>query len=135
MQHIGPAAITTADDVDTLQFDWGTLQMLSDPHSTGADSSSFGLVHVHPGSGHARHNHPEADEIIFVRSGTGTQMLDDKDPVAIGPGDAIYIPKGVYHATQNTGEESLELIIVYTPAGPEQIFRDMEESTIIPADG
>ncbi len=133
MQHFGPAAIARADDVDTLQFDWGTVQMLSDGRSTGAESFSFGLVHIAPGDGHARHNHPDADEVIFVRAGTGTQMLDDEAPTEIGPGDCIFVPKGVYHATENTGTEPMELIVVYTPAGPEALFREMDECTVIPA--
>jgi oxalate decarboxylase/phosphoglucose isomerase-like protein (cupin superfamily) len=133
MQHFGSAVLTRADDVDTLQFDWGALKMLSDPHSTGAESFSFGTVNIAPGEGHERHNHPDADEVIFVRSGTGTQMLDDEEPVAIGPGDCIYVPKGVYHATQNTGWDTLRLVVVYTPAGPEDIFRAMDECTVIPA--
>lgn len=133
MQQFGPAAITRTDDVDTLQFDWGTVQMLSDGRSTGAESFSFGLVRIQPGDGHARHNHPNADEVIFVRAGTGTQMLDDEEPAAISPGDCIFVPKGVYHATENTGTEPMELIVVYTPAGPEELFREMEECTVIPA--
>jgi oxalate decarboxylase/phosphoglucose isomerase-like protein (cupin superfamily) len=133
MQQFGSAVLTRADDVDTLQFDWGALKMLSDPHSTGAESFSFGTVNIAPGTGHERHNHPDADEVIFVRSGTGMQMLDDEEPVAIGPGDCIFVPKGVYHATENTGWETLRLIVVYTPAGPEDLFRAMDECTVIPA--
>lgn len=133
MQQFGPAALTRADDVDTLQFDWGTVQMLSDGRSTGAESFSFGLVRIAPGEGHTRHNHPDADEVIFVRSGTGTQMLDDEAPVEIESGDCLYVPKGVYHATENTGTAPMELIVVYTPAGPEALFRGMDECTVIPA--
>ena len=132
MQEFGSATITRADDADTLQFDWGTLKMLSDPHSSGAERFSFGMVSIQPGDGHARHNHPDSDEVIFVVAGTGTQMLNDEDPAAIGPGDCIYIPKGMYHATQNTGWEAMKLIIVYAPAGPEDVLRGMDDCTIVP---
>ena len=90
------------------------------------------MVSIQPGDGHARHNHPDSDEVIFVVAGTGTQMLNDEDPADIGPGDCIYIPKGVYHATQNTGWEAMKLIIVYAPAGPEDVFRGMDDCTIVP---
>jgi oxalate decarboxylase/phosphoglucose isomerase-like protein (cupin superfamily) len=134
MKTFGDATITQADDVDTLQFDWGRIKMLSDHRSTGAERSSFGLVSLQPGEGHERHNHPDSNEIIFVLSGEGTQMLNDEDPVEIGAGDCIYIPEGVYHATQNTGWEPLRLIIAYTPPGPGEVFRGMEECTVLPAD-
>jgi oxalate decarboxylase/phosphoglucose isomerase-like protein (cupin superfamily) len=135
MQEFGPAVITEAADVDTLQFDWGTIQMLSDGHSTGAESSSFGLVHIEPGDGHERHNHPGSDEIIYVLVGTGEQMLNDEEAVAIGPGDCMYIPSGVYHGTENTGGEVMRLLVVYTPAGPEEQFRGMDACTIVPPEG
>ena len=42
-----------------------------------------------PGQGHERHNHPDADEILYVLAGAGDQMVDDGDPFAgaAGPGD------------------------------------------------
>ena len=124
-QQLGAGVITTGADVETLAFDWGMVRMLSEPQVTGARRHSFGMAEVLPGGGHERHNHPGAEEIIYVLSGEGEQMVDDQPPVHIGPGACVFIPDGVYHSTLNTGNEALRLLIIYAPAGPEQMLRDI----------
>jgi oxalate decarboxylase/phosphoglucose isomerase-like protein (cupin superfamily) len=133
MQKFNDCTITYNEDVDSLMFDWGTIHSLSDAHVTGSKSISFCSVAVEPGKGHSRHNHPDADEIIYVISGEGIQMLDDHDPVAVKPGACIWVPKGIYHSTLNTGAGTLQLVVAYIPAGSEQLLRTMEGVKIIPA--
>ena len=135
MKRVGNCTVTRADDVDTLAFDWGKIYMLSEARVTGAQSFSFGLVELTAGQGHVRHNHPDADEVIYFLSGEGEQMLDDKDTVPVKAGDCIWIPKGVYHSTVNRGEDAMRLIVVYAPAGAEQALRDDPAVEIIPAEG
>jgi oxalate decarboxylase/phosphoglucose isomerase-like protein (cupin superfamily) len=133
MQKFNDCTITYNEDVDSLVFDWGTIHSLSDAHVTGSQSISFCSVSVEPGKGHSRHNHPDADEIIYVISGEGEQMLDDHDPVPVKPGACIWVPKGIYHSTLNTGTGMLELVVAYIPAGAEQVLRTLEGVKIIPA--
>jgi oxalate decarboxylase/phosphoglucose isomerase-like protein (cupin superfamily) len=133
MQRLGAGVITTTQDVDGLEFDWGKIYFLSEPAVTGASRFSFGLVELAEGKGHARHNHPGAEEIIYVVSGKGEQMLDDQPAVKVGPGSSIYIPADVYHSTLNTGTETLKLIVVYSPAGPERLLRDIPGCKVVPA--
>jgi oxalate decarboxylase/phosphoglucose isomerase-like protein (cupin superfamily) len=123
MKTIGRCKITRKEDVDQLEFDWGKLNFLSDEPTTGAKSFSFGVVELAVGKGHTRHNHPGVDEIIYVVSGEGDQMLDDQEPVRVKAGDSIWIPKDIYHSTINRGSEAMQLIVVYSPAGPEQLLR------------
>ena len=131
MQDFGNGMITTEDDVDTLAFDWGTIHMLAEERVTGGQTMSFGRVVLAPGKGHIRHNHPHADEVIYCVNGVGEQMINDKNPVALNPGDSCWIPKGVYHSTINASEsEPLELIVVYAPAGAEQALREAPDVTI-----
>ncbi len=132
MQKLGVGTITTAADVDTLAFDWGTIHMLSEPLVTGAQRHSFGVTEVLPGGGHGRHNHPGAEEIIYVLSGEGEQMVDDQPPVRIGPGSCVFIPDGVYHSTYNVGSASMRLIIIYAPAGSERLLREIPGCQILP---
>ncbi|MEZ4679562.1 MAG: cupin domain-containing protein [Caldilineaceae bacterium] len=132
MQRLGSGTITTTADVDTLAFDWGTIHMLSEPLVTGAQRHSFGVTEVLPGGGHGRHNHPGAEEIIYVLSGEGEQMVDDQPPVRIGPGSCVFIPDGVYHSTFNVGSESMRLIIIYAPAGSERLLREIPGCQILP---
>jgi oxalate decarboxylase/phosphoglucose isomerase-like protein (cupin superfamily) len=133
MEKPGAGVITTTKDVDSLEFDWGQIHFLSEPAVTGARGFSFGLVDLAAGKGHARHNHPGSEEIIYVVSGRGEQMVDDRPAVAVTAGSSIYIPADVYHSTLNTGTETLKLIVVYSPAGPERLLRDIPGCKVVPA--
>ena len=93
------------------------------PETNGATRFSGGVVDLRRGQGHTRHNHPGAEEIIFVISGNGEQMVEDPDgnPVVqkVGPGCTIYVPESRFHSTLNTGDGPMQLFVVYSPAGPE----------------
>lgn len=132
MQTSGRGAVVYADDVETIAFDWGKIRMLSEPMVTNAERFSFGVVELAPGKGHERHNHAGAEEIIYVVRGQGQQMIDDQPPITVGPGASIFIPADVYHSTVNTGMEPLHLIIVYAPAGPERLLRDIPGAEVLP---
>jgi len=112
--------LVTPGDVPTMTFGWGSIKWFVTPHAIQGASSSLGEVIVNPGAGHARHNHPDADEVIYVLSGEGKQMVDDGEPFAIKEGDSVYIPKGVWHSTDNTAWRPLRLIVTYTPGGAEK---------------
>ena len=133
MQKFNDCTITYNNDVDSLVFDWGTIHMLSDERVTGSKSISFSTVALEQGKGHIRHNHPDADEIIYFVSGEGEQMVDDHPAVKCSGGACVWIPKAVYHSTINTGSSSLMLVVAYIPAGSEQALRLDPAVTIIPA--
>ena len=135
MQKVGSGYITSTRDVDRLEFDWGKIHFLSEPAVTDAKGFSFGVVDLAPGKGHARHNHPGSEEIIYVVSGQGEQMVDDRPPVKVGPGSSIYIPADIYHSTLNTGNQPMQLIVVYSPAGPERLLRDIPGCKVMPVPG
>jgi oxalate decarboxylase/phosphoglucose isomerase-like protein (cupin superfamily) len=132
MQKLGSGVITTAQDVDCLEFDWGKIRFLSEPAVTQAERFSFGIVELAEGKGHARHNHPGSEEIIYVMSGEGEQMVDDQPAVQVGPGSSIYIPADVYHSTLNTGTGTMKLVVVYSPAGPERLLREIPGAKVVP---
>lgn len=134
MDRLGRGYIVYGEDVDTLRYDWGDIKILSEPDVTGSESISVGMVVLAPGKGHERHNHPDSDEILFIISGKGEQMIDDEPAVEVGPGASIYIPKGVFHSTINTGWEPLRLLAVYTPSGPEDVLRGLPDVEIVLAD-
>ena len=125
------------DDVDNFGFDWGKLALTVGPDVNEARQFSAGVVFVPPGQGHARHNHPGAEEIIFIIKGSGEQMVEDEagNPVTrdVGPGCTVFIPESRFHATQNTGDEPMEIFVVYSPAGPENALRELPDFHIIPA--
>lgn len=123
-------------DVSTFAFDWGRLALTVAPEVNGASRFSGGVVDLQKGQGHARHNHPGAEEIIFVISGAGEQMVEDERGDAIvrqvGPGCTIYVPESRYHSTTNTGDGPMQLFVVYSPAGPEQALRELPDFRLEP---
>lgn len=114
MTQMGPIA---PDSVPTATFEWGVSKWLVTP-ATGA-ALTAGVAVLQPGLGHGRHNHPDSEEILYVISGDGSQMVDDAPPFPLAAGDVVYVPAGIYHATYSASWEPLRLFVVHNPAGAE----------------
>ena len=121
MQAVDPNAIPTQT------FDWGAIKWFVTPDATEGAGITFGEVVLLPGRGHDRHNHPESEEILYVLSGEGEQMLDDGEPFTVKPGDSIYVPTAVFHSTRNTGWEPMRLLAFYNPGGPEKALEGLPD--------
>ena len=117
----------------TQTFDWGVIKWLVSPDLTPGANITFGQVVLLPGEGHTRHNHPDAEEILYVLSGVGEQMVDDKPAFAVRAGDTIYIPTAIFHSTVNTGWEPLVLLAIYNPGGAERALKDLPDFRSHPA--
>ena len=121
MPAVDPSALPTQT------FEWGSIKWLVSPESADGAGITFGEVVLSPGRGHDRHNHPESEEILYVLSGEGEQMVDDGEPFAVGPGDTIYVPTAVFHSTRNTGWAPLRLLALYNPAGAEKALAGLPD--------
>jgi oxalate decarboxylase/phosphoglucose isomerase-like protein (cupin superfamily) len=119
--------------LSTDQFDWGLIKWVVAPSNTPGAVMTMGEVALLPGKGHDRHNHPDAEEILYVLSGVGKQMVGDEEPFDVSAGDVIFVPTGVFHSTLNTGWETLRLIAIYNPGGSEVALRDLPDYRSIPA--
>lgn len=117
--------------VETQVFDWGNLKWLSSPRATDARKFSMGVVLLRPGEGHATHAHPGTEEILYVVSGVGKQTVQDEE-ADLKPGMLVFIPEGVEHSTFNTGWETLKLVAVYAPPGPEEALREAPDCSVLP---
>ena len=76
MSKLAGRRFVTPASVETQVFDWGTIKWLSEPRVTATERFTMGVVLLQPGKGHARHNHPGTEEILYVVSGQGKQMID-----------------------------------------------------------
>lgn len=125
----------TPADVDAFGFDWGHLAVVLGPQVNGAQKFSAAVVTVPPGQGHSRHNHPGAEEIIYILEGRGEQMVEDEDGAAhteqVGPGTCVFIPESRYHSTLNTGTTEMKIFVVYAPHGPEEALRTLPDFRLI----
>lgn len=108
-------------------LDWGALKWLVTPDDVPDAGLTFGEVLLLPGKGHDRHNHPESEEILYVLSGEGDQMLEDggENWFPVRAGDTIYVPKAMFHATINRGWQPMRLLAIYNPGGAERVLRDL----------
>jgi mannose-6-phosphate isomerase-like protein (cupin superfamily) len=81
---------------------------------TGSQEFMAGITIFEPGESSSYHIHPESEEINLVIAGSGL-VVSEGEEAAFGPGQAMWVPKGVYHQHKNTGSEPLQLLWVYTP--------------------
>src|SRR5579863_3240697 len=79
MARFAGRRFVTPATVETQVFDWGTIKWLSEPRVTGTDRFTAGVVILEPGKGHTRHNHPGVEEILYIISGEGDQMVEVPD--------------------------------------------------------
>ncbi len=88
-------------------------------HNAGATLVAFGQT-TYPGAAdglgatHELHYHPHAEEVVLVMDGRAVQVIGD-EAIALGPGDACFIPKGVPHKITATSPE--DLVIYWVLAG------------------
>lgn len=126
----------TPGDVDAYGFDWGHLLVVLGPKVNGAQKFSAAVVTLPPGKGHTRHNHPDAEEIIYILEGTGAQMVEDAAGTPhteqVQPGTCVFIPESRFHATLNTGAVEMKIFVVYSPTGPEEVLRTLPDFRLIP---
>lgn len=126
-------------DVDAFGFDWGQLSVVLGPKVNGAQKFSAAVVTVPPGQGHARHNHPGAEEIIYILEGEGAQMVEDEAGTPhteqVRPGCCVFIPESRFHSTLNTGSADMRIFVVYAPAGPEEVLTTLPDFRLIPRKG
>lgn len=135
MKEIKKLTFVEEADVETQVFDWGKLIWLSEPRVTKAEKFSAGIVILNQGKGHTRHNHPGCEEILYIISGEGLQIVESDDGVLerkVVPGILVHIPPDVYHSTVNTGKDLMRIIAIYAPPGPERELREMKGVKLIP---
>ncbi len=128
-----PSKLIDPTALPTLTFDWGVIKPLVARANTEQPAMSLMHVVLLPGKGHERHNHPDADEILYVLAGQGEQMVDDAATFPVSAGQAIFIPTGAFHSTVNTGWQPLALLAIYSPAGPEETLRQLPDFREVPA--
>ena len=81
------------------------------------------------------HSHDHYEETIYGLHGTLTWTVDGQ-PVDVGPGQALCIPRGAIHRFDNHGEAEAKVLCIISPGaiGP-QYFRDVAEVMTASAGG
>lgn len=76
------------------------------------------------GSGPPRHIHAGEDETFVVITGTCKVWIAGEERLA-GPGESVFIPRGIEHTFKVVGDEPSRHLVILTPGGFEGFFADM----------
>ena len=66
-------------------------------------------------------------EAFYVLSGE-LEILDGGHTFIAGPGDFVFIPRGIRHRFKNTGVHGARLLFLFTPGGEQGVFTHGDEA-------
>ncbi len=75
-----------------------------------------------PGQGTSVHCHPRKETALLCLTGSGHMRLLDREQ-AVRAGDIVFLGKGVFHGTENAGQDDLHLIEVEVPRNKLDLVR------------
>ena len=114
-----------SDEIDTLAYDAGTLRFLASSENTNGAWSLLEVIEM-PGYKTNLHRHNHTDEAFYVLEGELTARINDT--ISEYPaGSYILIPRGTPHAQGNRGRAPAKILLMMTPGGFEQSFKDRVE--------
>lgn len=67
------------------------------------------------------HSHDHFEETIYGIEGVLTWTVDGQ-PIDVGPGQALCIPRGAVHRFDNNGTRDAKMLCIITPAAIDQAF-------------
>ena len=106
---MGAVSVVALGEVDPIELPQGSWsRMLVTEGRVGGNAASLGYSVFTPGTELAPVRH-ETEEVAYVVSGSGELRLDG-EAVPFGPGHALHIPAGIWHAVANTGDEDVVMV-------------------------
>jgi quercetin dioxygenase-like cupin family protein len=102
-----------------------TITFLLESHESGGSAAVFEFEVPAGANLGAAHSHDRYDETIYGLDGVLTWTVDGV-PTEVGPGEALFIPRGVVHHFDNLGDLDARALAIVTPGllGPEY-FREV----------
>ncbi|MBN1564969.1 MAG: cupin domain-containing protein [Anaerolineae bacterium] len=85
-----------------------SIRWLIDDDHDGAPVYSLRMIEVEPGGHTPRHTHPYEHE-NFVIEGAGRVWINGGWQ-ALKPGDVVFVPGGMEHTYENTGETTFKFL-------------------------
>jgi mannose-6-phosphate isomerase-like protein (cupin superfamily) len=73
------------------------------------------------------HVHSQEDELFYVLEGEHVVTRGDEE-FQLGPGEAIFLPREVPHAQRRVVPGEGRQLVICTPGGFEQFFRDLADA-------
>jgi mannose-6-phosphate isomerase-like protein (cupin superfamily) len=91
------------------------IRPLIDRTTSRVELCSLAEETLPPGAAVGRHFHAATEEVYYITAGRG-RMTVGSETREVGPGDAVYIPRGAAHTLANTGAEPMTILLVCGPA-------------------
>ena len=101
--------------MQTIEMGALTLRFLHSKHDTNGSIDMFEMELQPGGRMPVPHCHTSWDEAAYGLAGTTTWTIDGKT-IEVGPGQSVFIPRGIVHAFNNTGTVPAKCLSVLTPA-------------------
>ena len=111
--------------LDFTAHDWGRVGNLCVPANTGAKQLTILEARLLPGKGHDFHKHPDQEEALFVVAGDVEQWVDRKKQL-LKPGDTVFVPAGMVHASFNVGNGEARILAIFGPSIGEAGFEAVD---------
>jgi len=99
-----------------------TFILKVDPKNGGSSHLVFFTAEIRPGGAIDAHRHPNADEILFLQTGTARVHLGDavRD---VHAGATVFIPADTWISASNMGSDPVNLVVVFSAPGFEEFMR------------
>lgn len=108
--------IVKLNEVQGMTFPAGrTTTVLTGNNLLPTKNFTAGYVIIDPKGKVPSHNHPNEEVYIFVK-GTGKMKVGSEEEM-VAAVSAVYIEPNVNHSLQNTGDEEMIMIFIFSPAG------------------
>ena len=102
-------------EVGSVQLPGRAHKMIIGPANFGpAERMCFGVADFPPQQHAPSHVHLEQEEILYVLTGSG-EFYFDGVPEPVRPGTCVYVPPGVEHSINNTSDEVLKVVYIFSP--------------------
>jgi quercetin dioxygenase-like cupin family protein len=100
-----------------------TFILKVDPKNGGSSHLVLLTASIPVGEKIDTHRHPEADEILFLQTGTARVHLGDSVRV-VHAGATVFIPAGAWISADNVGSAAVKLVAIFSAPGFEDSMRD-----------
>jgi mannose-6-phosphate isomerase-like protein (cupin superfamily) len=107
---------------ELVRFGDATILVRASGQSTGGALSLF--EELPPMIDTPRHLHANEDELFYVLEGEHVIEVGDEEH-RVGPGAAVFAPRGVPHAQRRVVPGEGRLLIMTVPGGFDGFFRDL----------
>ena len=92
------------------------VKWLITKETMGTTKTVVGRTFFPPGSKHALHRHPNAEEWEYIISGEGIKHVG-KDSIVMRAGDLVFCPQNEYHGLENPAGNTEPLVTIWGYCG------------------